>query len=139
MFNVPEPSRLLHDDPRVGPYGSDSSYGNNGAFILPSSAPGWELLIIASDGEGWEHVSVHAFPVGNPNPYKSRLPTWTEMMLVKRTFWGPEDVVMQLAPRESEYVNCHPHTLHWWRPADREIPTPPMHHIGPQTTTRIGQ
>lgn len=131
MFTVPEASRLLHGDPRVGPWGSDRSYGCNGAFILPSTVAGWELMIIASDEDGWEHVSVHAWRSDNVN--KSRTPSWSEMMLVKRTFWGPDDVAMQLAPRERDYVNHHPHTLHWWRPTDREIPTPPPMLVGPSS------
>jgi hypothetical protein len=34
------------------------------------------------------------------------------MCYVKRLFWDADDVVMQLHPRESEYVNAHPHVLH---------------------------
>ena len=130
MFTVPESSRLLHGDPRVGRWGSDTSYGNNGAFIMPAIDAGWWLMIIASDQDGWEHVSVHAYKparTGNVN----RLPSWPEMMLIKRTFWGPDDVVMQLAPREADYVNCHPCTLHWWRPINQTIPTPPTYMVGP--------
>jgi hypothetical protein len=132
MFHVPEPGRLLHGDRRLGPaspWGSDISLGNNGCFVLPSPVPGWSLFTIASDEDGWEHVSVHAF---SDQRLKQRLPTWTEMMLVKRTFWGNDDVCMQLAPRESDYVNCHPVTLHWWRPIDQEIPTPPSWMVGPK-------
>jgi hypothetical protein len=53
------------------------------------------------------------------------------MNYVKRICWDGEDVVMQLHPRESEYVNCHPHVLHLWRHRTREIPTPPSILVGP--------
>ena len=51
MFHVPEEYRL-----RTGAMGSDESYGNNGYFIIPHK--GLILWTIASDGIGWEHVSV---------------------------------------------------------------------------------
>lgn len=73
----------------------------------------------------WEHVSVST---------ATRCPTWEEMCFVKSIFWEPEDVVMQLHPRESEYVNCHPYCLHLWRPVGVPIPTPPFITIGPAVT-----
>lgn len=88
------------------------------------------LCVIASSGmpeEGfiWEHVSVHARTnAGKPNE-KMRTPTWDEMCYVKRIFWEPEEVVMQIHPAESEYVNDHPNVLHLWRPVGMPIPTPP--------------
>jgi len=120
MFNVPEANRITG-----GPLGSDANAGNNGAFSVPPErealAPGirTRLFIIASDGRGWEHVSVHAH-----EGRRSRTPTWDEMCLVKDLFWDPEDMVMQLHPRRSQYVNDHPHTLHLWRPIGRAIPEP---------------
>jgi hypothetical protein len=88
------------------------------------------LWIIASDGDepdahGWEHVSVHAF-----NGSRSRTPSWKEMCAVKDTFWEAEDVVMQLHPRRSQYINQHPHTLHLWRSQTHPIPEPPMNLVG---------
>ena len=47
------------------------------------------------------------------------------MCHVKDLCWDAEDVVMQLHPRQSEYVNNHPHVLHLWRPKVQVIPTPP--------------
>jgi len=52
------------------------------------------------------------------------------MAFVKDLCWDDDDVVMQLHPRKADYVNDHPHTLHLWRPIDREIPTPPTIFIG---------
>jgi hypothetical protein len=120
MFHVPEQFRK--PDRRFGLGGE----GNFGAFALPAIFGSRELWSIASDGEGWEHVSIH---VWENNKY--RLPTWTEMCYVKELFWDEEDVVMQLHPKRSEYVNCHPYVLHLWRPIGQEIPTPPAILVGP--------
>jgi len=96
---------------------------NNGAFSLFSCEPGWQLFLIASDGAGWEHVSVHARRSGAAA--QQRTPTWREMCLVKDACWDdPEDVVVQFHPRRSEYVNQHPHVLHLWRPVSVALPTP---------------
>jgi hypothetical protein len=123
-FHVPESARWLD-----APHGLDTTAadGNNGAFRLPSPESGWMLAIIASDGEGWEHVSVHAY---RPFGEQQRTPTWKEMAFVKQQFWDAENVCVQFYPRESEYVNNHPHTLHWWRPTDVELPTPPSILVG---------
>lgn len=51
-FRVPNQCRI-----RTGPMGSDDSIGNNGAFMI--NGPIGTFYIIASDGSGWEHVSVH--------------------------------------------------------------------------------
>jgi hypothetical protein len=133
MFHVPETAR----DTTHPLLGTTSADGNNGAFHLESPEPGWRLALICSDGTapevpdglGWEHVSVHAY-IRRLTP-KMRTPTWKEMSYVKRLCWDGEDVVMQLHPRESEYVNCHPHVLHLWRPTLHAIPTPPAILVGP--------
>jgi len=118
MFRVPETAR----NTTHAILGTSALDGNNGAFDIDSPEPGWRLSMICSDGIGWEHVSVRAYKEGTP---KSRVPNWREMCHVKDLCWGPEDVVMQLHPRRSEYVNNHPHVLHLWRPTAGTIPTPP--------------
>ena len=128
-MHVPERSRVT-DHPYLG---TDQTAGNNGAFLVDSPEPGWRLALIASDGNdpsvpagnGWEHVSVHAYRARGT---KSRTPTWAEMAFVKDLCWDGEDVIMQLHPRRSEYVNNHPHVLHLWRHAS--IPTPPPILVG---------
>lgn len=121
-FHVPETARMCD----AGAWSSSSIDGNNGAFRLESPEPGWLLLALASDGKGWEHVSVSARRRDG-----TRTPTWKEMAYVKGLFWDDEDVVVQYHPRKSEYVNCHPNTLHLWRPTGAEIPTPPPSFVGP--------
>jgi hypothetical protein len=136
-MRVPESARII-EHPILG---SDVSFGCNGAFRLPSNEPGWILFMIVSDGtdpqspegQGWEHVSVHA--VSRHRKPQQRTPTWKEMVFVKDTFWEPEDVVMQLHPRRSEYVNAHPHTLHLWRSRTHPIPEPPAILVGPKGVT----
>lgn len=113
-FHVPERYRVLR-----GRMWSIPGDGNNGAFAVPiGRAKAW---IIASDGAGWEHVSVS---------FHSRIPTWDEMCKVKAIFWDAEDVVIQFHPRASEYVNNVENVLHMWRPTDAVIPTPPPALVG---------
>lgn len=76
------------------------------------------LRIIATWDDGWEHVSVST---------ADRVPDWYEMCRVKVMMWQREDAVMQLHPRESQYVNC----LHLWRPLELVIPEPPSYLVGP--------
>ena len=115
-FKVPEVFRLRAQGNRMA---SDSSYGNNGAFIFPNG-----MRCIASDGDGWEHVSA-SFP--------DRVPTWEEMCWVKDIFWEPEDCVVQYHPPASAYINHHPHTLHLWRPIGVVFPQPPSYMVGPKS------
>ena len=116
MFHVPEASRLT-THPILHSTWAD---GNNGAFFVDSPEPGWTLALICSDGEGWEHVSVHAF-----NGKRQRTPTWKEMCHAKDLCWDAEDEVLQFHPKRSEYVNVHQHTLHLWRPIGSRIDRPP--------------
>jgi len=121
MFHVPELYRIVY-----GKLASTSTLGNKGAFHFPPAENRKRhLLVIASDGYGWEHVSIHA-EKGN----EILTPYWDEMCEMKSYFWDDEDVVMQLHPRKSDYINMHPHTLHLWRPVGIELPTPPTILVG---------
>lgn len=53
------------------------------------------------------------------------------MCYVKRIFWDAEDECVQFHPRESAYVNCHPHVLHIWRPIGVLFPGPDPEMVGP--------
>lgn len=99
---------------------------NCGAFII--RVGGAYLWAIASDGGDWEHVSVSVKD-------SKRTPTWDEMCFVKSLWWGPEEVVIQYHPAESEYVNNHPGCLHLWRPIGVELPTPPSIFVGIKEAT----
>jgi hypothetical protein len=85
-------------------------------FRIPNGSARNTLLVIASDGLGWEHVSVSK---------KYECPTWAEMCHVKALFWGDEDCVVQYHPAQSVYISLHPYCLHLWRPVDEKIPLPP--------------
>lgn len=132
-FHVPEKFRIL----RPHRMGTDASFGNNGCFVIKNEFPksvrrhkgevARELWCIASDGMGWEHVSIHVYI---PRLNKSYTPLWDEMCEAKDLFWDAEDVVFQYHPRKSEYVNNHPNVLHLWRPMDIDIPTPPPILVG---------
>jgi len=114
MIRFPEDCRI-----RSGRLASPP--GGNGAFMVPLPT-GSTCAVIASTGEGWEHVSVSL---------QHRVPTWDEMCSIKRLFWEPEDCVVQYHPPKSEYVNCHPHCLHLWRSLDAPMPRPPTILVGP--------
>lgn len=94
-------------------------------FAIPPIIQNRNIFAVASNGMDWEHVSVSVRD-GN----KSRMPNWDEMCHIKAVFWDDEDVVMQLHPKKSEYVNNHPHVLHLWRPMNEVIPTPPSIMVG---------
>ncbi len=104
MFHVPDKYRMT-----TGGMGSDPSYGCNGMFRIPykrRNLPDGVFKVIASDGLGWEHVSV-SLP--------KRCPTWKEMCSIKGRFWDDEDSVIQIHPPVSQYINNHPYCLHLWR------------------------
>ena len=69
------------EDARVG------GEGHNGAYRFVRG--GARLMVISSDGLGWEHVSISL---------KTRCPTWPEMCFVKDLFWEKNEAVMQLHP-----------------------------------------
>lgn len=114
MLHFPEQFRI-----RRGPLASVA--GDNGAFMV-HLVNGSSVAVIASTGEGWEHVSVSL---------QNRVPTWAEMCSVKRLFWDDEDCVVQYHPPKSEYVDYHPYCLHMWRSLDAEMPRPPTWMVGP--------
>lgn len=101
----------------AGRYASGPAAGNNGMFQIPS--PYGKLTIIASNGGGWEHVSV------SYTRKKDEIPSWEVMCFCKRLFWSDDECVVQYHPPESEYVNNHPSVLHLWKPVGIAIPMPP--------------
>src|SRR5262249_15745905 len=124
MFHVPNQYRV-----RSGPYASDYTDGNNGAFFLPAKFSNRYIVILASDGMGWEHVSV-SIQIGNTKVRKSRTPNWDEMAFVKDLLWDEQDVVVQFHPAKSEYINMHENVLHLWRPIGVQLPFPPSILVG---------
>jgi len=122
MFHVPNQHRIrarIKIRPRLIP--THDGYGNNGNFIFYFK--GYEIFCQASDGMGWEHVSVTI--------NRKRTPPWEIMAHVKDIFWDKEDTVIQFHPPESQYVNYHSLCLHLWRPIGIEIPLPDPEMVGP--------
>ena len=113
-FHVPNEARL-----RCGPLASTDEDGNNGVFMF--GRWGLQVRCLASDGMGWEHVSVTIGKRGKP---AVKTPTWTQMCWVKSVFWDPEDVVVQFHPAEADYVDNHQHCLHLWRCTQQVQPVP---------------
>ena len=107
-FKVPNNFRV-----RTGAMASSEEDGNNGMFVV-TLRNDQKVKVIASDGLGWEHVSVSR---------SDRTPTWDEMCQIKDLFWESEDCVVQYHPAKKDYVNVHNHCLHLWR--TEGIPTPP--------------
>jgi hypothetical protein len=138
MFHVPEKHRIT-----VGAFGSTKAAGNNGAFAfrikhesvdpknLEHSRAVYDLICIASDGMGWEHVSVH-----KADNKKTFTPSWDDMCHIKDAFWDPEDCVVQYHPPKSQYVNCHENVLHLWRKIGFEFPLPDPLMVGIPKTSK---
>lgn len=93
-----------------------------GAFLIRSPTGSYSLRVIASAGDGWDHVSVSL---------SNRCPNWIEMDHVKRLFFKDDETAMQLHVPPSDNINFHPYCLHLWRPHDAEIPRPPAWMVGP--------
>lgn len=92
-----------------------------GMFIVTSPKLKNALKVIASSGEGWDHVSVSL-------PH--RCPTWGEMEHIKRLFFRDDETAMQLHVPPTDHISVHPYCLHLWRPHDVEIPRPPSIFVG---------
>ncbi len=120
-FKVPEVFRV-----RGGSLKTSSKHGNNGYFLIKKGLEETVIVVIASDGMGWEHVSV---TIGSE--LRKRCPTWEEMCFIKDLFWDEEDTVMQLHPPKSQQVNYHNYCLHLWLPIGQAIPAPPSEMVGP--------
>ena len=102
----------------------------NGAFMVRSMG----LKIIASEGAGWQHVSVSR---------NKRTPSYEDMQWAKEQFWSDDVCVMQLHVPKSAHVNYHKYCLHLWCPiidekmecpdcgeTPNEIPRPPSIMVG---------
>lgn len=104
--------------PEPGIYGQPKDYG--GLFLIEKKDG--NLLILVSNGEGWDHVSVSL---------EDRCPTWEEMEFVKRLFFYPDEVCMQLHVAASKHLSFMPYCLHIWKPQNQQIPMPPSIMVAP--------
>ena len=65
----------------------------NGFFVVPGN--GCDLRIIASNDEGWDHVSVSTV---------RRCPNWPEMKKVKELFFDEDEPAYQIFPAKKVVV-----------------------------------
>lgn len=99
--------------------GRESIDGISGEIFMPR----WKGTFIASNGAGWEHVSV--------SPYqRSVTPTWDDMCRIKEIFFGDNEAVIQIHPPKDEYVNNVENCLHLWRCTYKEMVLPPSCLVG---------
>lgn len=92
-----------------------------GMFEIPSKTDNQTLRVIATNDEGWDHVSVSR---------KNRCPNWLEMEQIKRMFFEDGETAFQLHVPVSDHINIHPYCLHIWRPHKLKIPMPPDWMVG---------
>jgi hypothetical protein len=98
-------------------YDRYGEFGDNtmGVFEIPYKTD--TLRVIASSGEGWDHVSVSM---------KNRIPNWYEMEYIAKLFFNDNEVAIQYHVPRKEHINIMENCLHWWRPhSPTEIPMPP--------------
>ena len=104
MFHVPNKFRMTK-----GRMGTTNADGNNGVFFIPfrrGMVTGGSMKTVASDGLGWEHVSISL-------PH--HCPSWNQMCRIKNLFWDADDAVIQIHPPQIDYVNHSENCLHLWR------------------------
>lgn len=82
---------------------------NTGVFDMLRH--GQYLKVIASDGGGWDHVSVSR---------PERCPVWEEMAWIKAQFFKDDETVMELHLPTAQHINNHRYCLHLWRPQTQE-------------------
>ena len=109
-YRITDPAALGH----TGGWAGD---GEHGAFIVASPIDQARMVVIASNDEGWDHISVSR---------KNRVPNWAEMSYIHRIFFNDDETAMQLHVPVSQHVNNHPFVLHLWRPHAVAIPLPPV-------------
>lgn len=102
-------------------YGQDFRFDpRGGLFTIQSPTDASPLGIVASNADGWDHVSVS---------HRKRIPNWLEMQHVHRIFFLPHEVAMQLHVPEVDHIDINPRTLHLWRPHEGAIPLPPKEFV----------
>ena len=58
-----------------------------------------------------EHIAMSHW-----NQNTKKIPTWEEILAVKREFFEPEEECIQFIPKESEYVNIKEDCMHIFHP-----------------------
>lgn len=95
--------------------------GDEGNGVFEVKIDGKTYNVIASNGGGWEHVSVSN---------EKHIPSWNVMSKIKDLFFNDNETVIQFHPPKSEYVNIYKNCLHLWRNLEEDIKTPPTKFLG---------
>ena len=95
-----------------GGYGDETC----GVFDVSHSPTGAMLKVIASSGEGWDHISVSV---------RNRCPNWLEMQYVHRMFFKEDETAWEYHVRPADHINIMPNCLHLWRKHGFDMPMPP--------------
>lgn len=95
--------------------------GGNGVFRFMSCVDGQPLAVIASNGDGWDHVSVSR---------NDRVPSYEEMEQIATLFFEADESAVQFHVPKTDHVNVHRYCLHWWRPTRDRLPRPPGYMVG---------
>jgi hypothetical protein len=103
------------------PITGDMGDSTCGMFLIRFIKKGDILAAMASDAEGWDHVSVSL---------QHRCPTWEEMSFIKRLFFEDYECAVQYHPPVKDNVSLHPYCLHMWRfQGSGGFPMPPKEMI----------
>lgn len=89
---------------------------NNAVMQIPCGV--FMLRVIASIGDGWDHVSVSL---------ASRTPTWAELEFVRKMLFKPHEIVVQFHVPSDKHINIHPNCLHLWREHGQKVRLPPSY------------
>jgi hypothetical protein len=92
----------------------------SGAFAIPYKSN--ILRVIASNAEGWDHVSVSLI---------NRCPNHEEMQFIYFMFFNPDEIAVQFSVPKEKHINCHPYCLHLWRQWGKPYDLPPPEFVGP--------
>jgi len=118
-----ETCRLTKENCKIPDYKFISSKddGNNGLFMfsLTDKKSGQKryLRCLVCDEGDWDHVSISE---------ETSMPTWEEILLVKRMFFDESEIVFQLYSSDFKYDN---NVIHLWRSHKLDIPVPPKDYI----------
>lgn len=120
MKNLRELDRYRCREFEILHYGRTGN-ANEGVFLVPLPPDGEPARVIASNGMGWDHVSVSL-----PN----RCPTWAELEHVKRLFFRESEVAVQFHVPPKDHISVHPYCLHLWRCQYAPLHLPPPEMVG---------
>lgn len=105
----------------IAPYWCDKLMHINENWIGCRGVRGMGLGLAISisldlrEDEFWIHVAVSR---------QRRTPSYEDLVLVKRDFFGGDREAYQKFPKTKESVNFHPYCLHLWSPLDGRRITP---------------